>query len=168
MIEVENWGEPPQEWVDFANRSPVRENESRLRVITGQLLSFESRVMQALTERGLSVRRIRTWINTQIPREGKGYDPGYPHVHNNGDATTVIHYILPGDVPAPLDVFDGDEIIQTIYPEPGLTVYMPDGIKHGAHRNNGTTNRTCLMVMAHSRPHNTIKHVAINPFRKTD
>ena len=60
----------------------------------------------------------------------------------------LIHFIEPGDKPAPLVIFDGDEIVQTVYPEAGLTAFVPDGVSHGAMRNNGTTNRIALMSLA--------------------
>lgn len=114
-----------------------------------ELLRFRARAHQAFVDAGFPVARIRTWVNVQIPREGDGYDPGYPHVHQNAQALTLIHYIDPGDKPAPLDVFEGDAIVETIYPEENLTVFVPNGVVHGVRKNNGTRNRVAMIATAY-------------------
>ena len=148
MIVREHWGPPPEEWIRYA----VEKREDTggiLTRMTGKFPSFEDRAREALKRQGFPVKALTSWINTHLPTTEVGYERGYPHTHKNNDGLVLIHYLLPGDKPAPLDVFEGDEIVETIYPEPGLTLYMPDGVKHGARKNNGTTNRVCFVVMGH-------------------
>lgn len=104
----------------------------------------------SFTESGLAVVRLRTWVNVQMPCPGEGYDAGYPHIHANTAGTTMVHYLDPGDVPAPLDIFDGEEVIETIYPEAGKTVYIPNGIKHGVRKNQGDLPRVAFIATAYS------------------
>lgn len=125
-------------------------NGGILTKMTGKFPAFEDRAKEALRNVGFPVRNITAWINTHWPTREVGYESGYPHSHKNNDGLVLIHYLLAGDKPAPLDVFDGSGALEErIYPEPGLTLYMPDGVSHAAHRNNGTTPRVCFVVMGH-------------------
>jgi hypothetical protein len=149
MLYQEQWGPPPQSWIDYAVRSRV-ETGGILTKMTGKFPDFEDRAKEALRARGFPVRSITAWINTHQPTKEVGYEKGYPHTHKNNDGLVLIHYLQPGDVPAPLDVLDErGELVERIVPEPGLTVYMPDGVSHAAWKNNGTTNRVCFVVMGH-------------------
>lgn len=110
---------------------------------------FIDRAWQAFEEAGFPIRRLRTWINVQVPLVGQGYDPGYPHVHQRDDALTLVHYIDPGDVPALLDILDGGRVTETVTPEANLTVFIPNGIWHAVHKNNGTRNRVGMIATAY-------------------
>lgn len=112
---------------------------------------FIERAHKAFVEAGFPVVKIRTWVNVQVPMEGSGYDPGYPHVHHDNQALTLVHYIDPGDVPACLDILDGDKVVETITPEANLTVFIPNGVWHAVHRNNGTRNRVAMIATAYPR-----------------
>lgn len=145
---TENWGEPPQSWLDYARDNWT--GKDRLEKTTGRdpiRMEFVARATQAFAEHGIPVKRIRTWINVEVPQKGEGWSDGYPHTHKNADGVMLIHYIEPGDKPSPLGVVT-DEGVTKIYPEAGLTAFMPDGISHGAFKNNGTTNRVALMALA--------------------
>lgn len=110
---------------------------------------FVERSHRAFIEIGFPVARIRTWVNVMPPVSGTGYDPGYPHVHQDDRALTLVHYIDPGDAPAPLDILDGDKVVETIIPEPNLTVFIPNGVWHAVHRNNGTRRRVAMIATAY-------------------
>lgn len=113
-------------------------------------LRFAERARAAFVARDFPVHRIRTWVNVQVPREGDGYDPGYPHSHADPTALTLVHYIDPGDIPAPLDVFDAQaQAIETIYPEANMTVFIPNGVVHGVRKNSGTRNRVAMIATAY-------------------
>jgi hypothetical protein len=150
MLHREHWGPPPQSWIDYAVKNRV-ETGGILTKMTGKFPEFENVAKAALLRQGFPVKTLTSWINTHQPTAGVGYEKGYPHAHKNNDGLVLIHYLLPGDVPAPLDVFEreGGPIEESIYPEPGLTLYMPDGVWHGARKNNGTTNRVCFVIMGH-------------------
>lgn len=110
---------------------------------------FIARAWQAFEEAGYPIARLRTWVNLQIPREGPGYDPGYPHVHQDERALTLVHYIDPGDAPAPLDILEGEQVVETVYPEANLTVFIPNGVWHAVRKNNGTRNRVAMIATAY-------------------
>lgn len=112
-------------------------------------LRFKDRAYQAFVETGFPIKRVRTWVNVQIPRDGPGYDPGYPHVHQNEAALTLVHYIDPGDVPAALDILDGDRVVEMVVPEANLTVFIPNGIWHAVRKNNGTRKRVAMIATAY-------------------
>lgn len=145
----EHWGPPPQHWIDFAVDNRV-ETGGILSRMTGKFPEFEAAAREGLKRQGFPVKTVTMWINTHQPKKEVGYEKGYPHAHNNNDGLVLIHYLVPGDVPAPLDVLNDDgSLAEQIFPEPGLTVYMPDHVKHGARINNGTTNRIAFIVMGH-------------------
>ena len=149
MVVTENWGIPPQSWIDYAKRTWT--GKDRLEKIyddASERLEFVELAHRAFEGQGFQVKSMRTWINIEVPVEGGGLSDGYPHTHKNSDGLMLIHFIEPGDKPAPLVIFDGGEIVQTVYPEAGLTAFVPDGVSHGAMRNNGTTDRIALMALA--------------------
>lgn len=111
-------------------------------------LEFLAASEEAFKRIGVSFRYVKTYLSIQKPSKGEGYDEGFPHVHYPLNATTLIHYMQPGDVPAPLHIFDGDEVVETIFPEPGLTVFVPNSTLHGVLRNKGTTDRIQLIATA--------------------
>jgi hypothetical protein len=58
-----------------------------------------------LIQAGLAPKRVRTWWNIQAPDFSDGpYPDIYPHKHAIEPGATVILYLYPGDVPAPLEV----------------------------------------------------------------
>lgn len=84
-----------------------------------------------------------------LPTPGEGWDTGYPHVHADPTALTLIHYIDPGDKPTPLEIFEAGNVTETIYPEESLTVFVPNGVWHGVRKNNGTRNRVAMIATAY-------------------
>lgn len=148
---IEYWNTPTKEWAAYVMR--VWRGDGRVEEVKGdapERIAFEKRAREALENRGIKVKRMRTWVNVMVPKTTIGYDDGYPHEHANTDGMTLVHYLEPGDKPAPLDIFDGDEITQ-IFPERGMTVFMPNGLRHGVHRNNGTTNRIAFLATGYTR-----------------
>lgn len=141
MIEKEYW-KFNQEWLDYIKRTWTGIGRvQQVKEDSPERLSFQERAKRAFELKGIAASYVKTYISIQVPKDGEGYDEQYPHTHEPKNATTLIHYLQPGDKPAPLDIFDGDEVIETIYPEKGLTVFMPNSILHGVRKNKGTTNR---------------------------
>jgi hypothetical protein len=146
MVEIEKWGDPPQHWLDFA-KANVRDG-ARVKVCPiDDLPDFKDRCLTGFEEHGWDVGEIIFYVNTMKPDTKTGFDDGYPHTHNNAGTLAIIHYIQPGDVPAPLEILENGEIVESIYPETGLSVYMPDDVMHGARRNNGTVDRIALIAL---------------------
>jgi len=110
---------------------------------------FAERAWRSFVERDFPVHRVRTWVNVMAPDPGKGWDKGYPHSHADSTALSLIHYIDPGDVPTPLHILEGHDIVETIYPEDNLTVFMPNGVLHGVYKNNGARNRVAMISTAY-------------------
>lgn len=148
MIDREYW-EFRQDWLDYVKS--VWKGTGRVERINEQTvesLAFRDRAIQAFNARNIPIQSVKTWVNVQVPCEGEGYDKGYPHTHEPKHATTLVHYLDPGDKPAPLDIFDGGEVVETIYPEQGLTVFMPNSLLHGVRKNQGTLNRYAMIATA--------------------
>lgn len=148
MIDREYWELRP-DWLDYVKS--VWKGNGRVEQIKEQTLeslSFRDRAAQAFEQRGVPIQSIKTWVCVQAPCLGEGYDEGYPHTHEPKHATTLVHYLDPGDQPAPLDIFNGDEVVETIYPEPGLTVFMPNSLLHGVRKNHGTQKRYAMIATA--------------------
>jgi hypothetical protein len=150
MLDREYWDFRP-EWLDYVRRTwEGRGRVEQIKVQTEESLAFRERARKAFDSRGIKFKTVKTYLSTQVPVEGDGYDVDYPHIHYPLYATSLIHYLQPGDVPAPLDILtakDG-EVIETIYPESGLTVFMPHKTWHGARKNHGTENRIQLIATA--------------------
>lgn len=91
----------------------------------------------------IGFRHVKTWVSIQRPEDGDGYTKGYPHVHYPLDAMTLVHYLQPGDNPAPLIIGE-----HRVIPEQGLTVFMMNSVEHGVLKNNGTTDRIQLIATA--------------------
>jgi len=106
------------------------------------------RAIRSVERLAFPIDYVKTYLSVQKPETGDGYAEQYPHTHEPPNGLTLVHYLQPGDKPAPLDIFDGDEVIETIYPEPGLTVFIPNNVRHGARKNNGTTDRIQLIATA--------------------
>jgi hypothetical protein len=148
MLHKEYWSFN-QHWLDYVIRTwQGRGRVEQIKAETPESIEFRKRAFQSFFEQGVDFRYVKTYLSVQVPKQGEGYDEQYPHTHVPDYATTLVHYLQPGDVPAPLDVFDGDKVIETIYPEPGLTVFIPNSTLHGVRKNQGTTNRIQLIATA--------------------
>ena len=110
--------------------------------------AFKERATQAFIDNNIPVKKVKTWVSIQVPKEGEGYDIGYPHIHYPLNATTLVHYLQPGDNPAPLHIIVDDEVVEEVLPEQGLTVFMPNNLMHGVLKNNGTQDRIQLIATA--------------------
>lgn len=149
-MEMEVWDSPVEEWREYI-LSKWR-GDGRVEELTDSdptLDAIRERATRAFVARGIRCKRLRTWANVMLPTTGVGYDAGYPHVHQNTRATTLVHYLDPGDVPCPLHIFDGDAVIESIEPQVGQTVYMPNGVKHGVLKNTGTRPRVAVIATAY-------------------
>lgn len=109
---------------------------------------FRLRAKKAFKDQGIEFSSVKTYINCQVPKIETGYDDGYPHIHYPLDATTLVHYLDPGDDPAPLHILIDGRVVEVIFPERGLTVFMPNDLWHGVLKNNGTTNRLAMIATA--------------------
>ena len=148
MLHKEYW-QFKQSWLDYVIRS--WQGLGRVEEInqdTTESLEFRERAGIAFKAQGIEFNRVKAYLSTQIPKQGDGYDDQYPHVHAPDYATTIVHYLQPGDVPAPLDVFLDGKVIESITPEQGLTVFIPNNVWHGVRKNQGTTNRIQLIATA--------------------
>lgn len=113
-------------------------------------VAFEQKAKDEFTNRGIAFDYVKTYLSVQKPVKGAGYDLGYPHQHVPLTGTTLIHYLDPGDVPAPLhilDAFDGNVLMEFI-PEPGKTVFIRHDIWHGVLKNQGTKPRIQIIASA--------------------
>ena len=112
------------------------------------LRAFAEKASASFTRLNVPFSHIKTWVSVQVPVDGDGYDEGYPHFHYPLNGTTLVHYLDPGDKPAPLHIFEGDDVIEEIFPVRGLTVFMPNDLKHGVLKNHGTTDRIQMIATA--------------------
>ena len=106
-----------QSWLNYVNDtwipdySRVQKDKTNSPIIT----EFIERATKAFQGRGITTRLVKAYISIQEPKDSAafaiqdGYDDHYPHVHGQSDQTTLIHYLQPGDKPAPLDVFEDGE-----------------------------------------------------------
>lgn len=144
----EQWGYDPA-WLEYVKqawsgtgRVELVKDDSSCR------LEFLEAAEKAFTRNKIPYSYVKTYLSIQVPAEGEGYDEGFPHIHYPLHGTTLIHYLQPGDIPSPLHIFDGDEVVEEIFPEPGLTVFVPHNIYHGVPKNKGTTDRIQLIASA--------------------
>ena len=148
MIHKEHWPFR-QSWLDYVTRTwQGKGRVEQIKDDSPESIEFKERAFKAFFNQGIDFRYVKAYVSIQVPKDGIGYDEGYPHIHYPLDAITLVHYLQPGDVPAPLHIFDGDTVIEEVCPEPGLTVFMPNNLKHGVLKNNGTINRTQLIATA--------------------
>lgn len=152
MVHREHWGFNP-DWLEYVKRTWRTHHDGngrvqQIKVDTKESDEFKERAAQAFSGQGISFRTVKTYLSIQVPKEGEGYDIGYPHIHYPLTATTLVHYLQPGDLPAPLHIFDGDQVVEEIYPEQGMTVFMPNSLMHGVLKNNGTIDRIQLIATA--------------------
>lgn len=113
-------------------------------------LAFQKRAEEEFTKRGIGYNYVKTYLSVQKPVEGPGYDVGYPHIHVPLTGTTLIHYLDPGDVPAPLHILDAEDgnVIMEFFPEPGKTVFIRHDVWHGVLKNQGTKPRIQIIASA--------------------
>ena len=150
MLDKEYWDYHP-EWLEYVKRTwEGRGRVEQIKVQTEESLAFRDRAKRAFKERRVIFSHVKTYLSTQVPEKGEGYAELYPHIHYPLTATTLIHYLQPGDIPAPLDVLESETgaVIETIFPEKGLTVFMPHTTWHGARKNHGIENRIQLIATA--------------------
>lgn len=148
MIYKENW-EFRQDWLDYVESS--WRGLGRVELVNSDnvaRLDFLKKATESFYNLGFPIDYVKTYLSIQEPENGSGYAEQYPHTHEPKDGLTLVHYLQPGDKPAPLDIFEGGEVVETIYPEPGLTVFMPNNLMHGVKKNNGSTNRIQLIATA--------------------
>ena len=146
----EQWDTPVEDWRDYI--LSVWRGDGRVEELKGDdsiLKAILARCTEAFQARKIPTARVRVWANVQMPVEGDGYDEGYPHVHQNDLATTLVHYLDEGDEPAPLHIFDGDEVVEIHFPVAGKTIYMTNGTKHGVLKNHGTRPRVAIISTAY-------------------
>lgn len=131
-----------QTWKPGLGRVQQQKDESpeRLAFLNAARRSFEGLLFP--------VKQVKTWVSVQQPSQGEGYCDEYPHVHYPLDGLTLVHYLDPGDQPAPLHILDGDNVIEEIVPYVGLTVFMPNDVLHGVLHNLGTTDRVQMIATA--------------------
>ena len=111
-------------------------------------VAFAERATDAFLARNIPVVNLKTWVSVQVPEDGDGYAHGYPHVHHPLDGVTLVHYLQVTDEPAMLDIFDGDLVVETIRPAIGLTVFMPNSLRHGVRKQHGRGDRVQLIATA--------------------
>lgn len=148
MIHKEYW--PCRyEWYDYVNRVWAGSGRVEQRKEDSpERLQFERRAREAFESLNFPVKTIKTWVSVQVPSQGDGYCDEYPHVHYPLDGMTLVHYLSPGNRPAPLHIIVDGEVVEEIFPEPGLTVFMPNDLEHGVLHNRGTTNRVQMIATA--------------------
>lgn len=148
MIHKERW-EFRQDWLDYVLR--VWNGQGRVnqrKEDSPERLSFCKRAWQAFEEQGYPVKQVKTWVSVQMPAEGEGYCDEYPHIHHPLDGLTLVHYLDPGDKPAPLHIIEDGAVTEEVFPERGLTVFMPNDLMHGVLYNTGTKPRIQMIATA--------------------
>ena len=147
MIDKETW-EFNQDWLDFVNASwlPDTGRVQQIKEHNELTTAFMEKARESFKSKGLNHRIIKVWISIQEPNEGDGYEEGYPHIHYPLNGNTLVHYLDPGDKPAPLHILVDGEVVEEVYPESGLTVFMPNDLWHGVLKNNGTKNRVQMIA----------------------
>jgi hypothetical protein len=106
---------------------------------------FEARAARSFAARGRK-GKIKTWVSVQQMEPGDGFAEHYPHVHYPLTGLTLVHYLQTGDTPAPLQILDGDEVIEEIAPYVGLVVFMPNAQRHGVLRHHDPVDRIQLIA----------------------
>jgi len=146
MVDKETWKYNPA-WRQYVLEH--WEGRGRVEQVKDDSLSdFKEASRQAFVRRGFPVKQVKVWINCMLPESGEGYSDGYPHVHYPLTGLTLVHYLDIGEGDTTLDIFDGDKVIEKVHPEAGLTVFMPNDLKHGVHRHNGKTKRLAMIATA--------------------
>lgn len=155
MVVTEHWEYRPEwlEWVRAAwipDMGRVQQQYPRGSSHVAEREAFADRATRAFLSKEIPVRWLKTWVSVQLPEAGDGWPHGYPHVHYPLDGTTLVHYLDPGDRPAPLVLFDDEGLheVDEIVPERGLTVFMSNALRHGVRKNHGTTDRVQLIATA--------------------
>jgi len=113
-----------------------------------QRLSFHNKAWESFEALGFPVKQVKTWVAIQMPSRGEGYCDEYPHVHYPLDGLTLVHYLEPGDKPAPLHIIEDGKVVEEIFPQRGLTVFMPNDLMHGVLHNYGEEPRIQMIATA--------------------
>lgn len=146
FLHREYWEFRP-EWLEYVKRS--WQGKGRVELVhddAPERVEFEKRARQAFLEQDIPCSRIKTYLSVQLPGKGCGYDTGYPHTHEPSYAVTLVNYLQPA--PAALDIFDGDTVIESILPEIGMTVFIPNHVKHGVRINQSDQSRIQFIATA--------------------
>lgn len=151
MIGREQWGGNPRwlawvlrVWVPGRGRVQQQYDDSP----DLERAEFVERARAAFVARGLPTARLKMWVSIQHAEDGDGYTHGYPHVHHPLDGTTLVHYLQTGADPAPLHIFEGNSVVESITPEPGLSVFMPNSLRHGVLKHHDPVPRVQLIATA--------------------
>lgn len=145
---VEEWEPLPiRDWIISVWQGKGRVEE--VSDASDQRVMFALRSQLAFYEHGIPCKRLRTWVNVMMPDEKTGFDDGYPHVHVNDKATTLVHYVDAGDNPPDLDILQDGEVVETLTPQTNQTIFIPNGVWHGVHRNNGCRPRVAMIATAY-------------------
>lgn len=149
MIHRERWGCNPS-WLAWVLRvwEPDRGRVQQQHEGAPEREEFAEAARAAFVALGIPTVHVKTWVSIQHPEPGEGYTSGYPHVHHPLDATTLVHYLQTGADPAPLHILDGDQVVETITPSPGLVVFMPNSVRHGVLRHHDPVFRVQLIATA--------------------
>ena len=145
-MKVVDWGFNPQ-WLEYVERSwPGGARVLRTVDDDPARLSFEAKCAEEFGE----FSQIKTFISVQEPKEGSGYDTGFPHIHAPLDGISLVHYLQTGDNPAPLHIFDGEngKVVEELIPEVGKTVIIPNNVWHGVPLHKGSINRIQMVAIA--------------------
>ena len=146
MIHQEQWEFHP-EWKDYV--LDKWEGKGRVEQVKDDSIQpFRDRAIQAFKEFGFEFKQVKTWINVMTPEDGEGYSKGYPHIHYPLTGLTLVHYLEPGENKTPLHILIDDEVVEKVYPEKGLTVFMPNDLWHGVLRNTGKDKRVAMIATA--------------------
>lgn len=146
MIYRERWRFRP-DWLDYVVQNWT--GIGRVQQVKGDSevrLSFLDEATKTLKSLGAPARNVKTYISVQKPSSDDGYAPGYPHTHEPPAGVALVHYLQPGDLPAALDIFDGDKVVESITPEVGLTVVFANTILHGVKNHRGAQDRIQMIA----------------------
>lgn len=148
MIHTEEW-DFRQDWLDYVSQSWQGTGRVELTYDDSQeRASFAAKATEAFSNLGVKVKNIKTYRCVQESEDGEGYIDGHPHYHQPIKAYTLVHYLYPGENPAKLDIFKDGQIVESITPKAGLTVFFKNSVIHGVHKHKGAEKRIALIATA--------------------
>jgi len=129
-LHKEQWPFIP-EWRDYAFEKwkSINPHGRVERINDDSIKFFLDKAEQVFRDKGVKFKYVKTFINVMLPEEGNGYASGYPHVHYPLNGSSFIHYM--DDSETRLNCIVDGEIIETIYPKKGLTVFFPNDLSQG-------------------------------------
>jgi hypothetical protein len=148
MVHIEQW-ELRQDWLDYVSRSWL--GQGRVELVNDdstERASFADKATGAFSNLGVNVKFLKTYLCVQESEEGEGYIDGHPHYHHPHKAYTLVHYLHAGSNPAKLDIFKSGQVVETITPKDGLTVFFKNNVIHGVHKHKGQDKRIALIATA--------------------